>query len=85
MKPLDEITTFPEPLRDILETSFGISSAEAFFDHATKNAAGMRQALKITPTELEQHVRLVESFLPADFIERCRQPAAKHSRGVIVD
>ena len=84
MKALQEIAAFPQPLRDVLETTFGINSAEAFFDHATRNAAGMGKALRITPAELEQHLRLVASYLPAEFIERCHKPVKTHARGVIV-
>ena len=84
MKALEEIAAFPQPLRDVLETDFGIHSAEAFFEHATKNAAGMGKALKLTPAELEQHVRLVASYLPVEFIERCHKPVKPHARGVIV-
>ena len=44
MKQLREIRSFPEPLCDILETQFGITSAEAFYEHSVRNAAGIRKA-----------------------------------------
>ena len=85
MKPLHEIRSFPKALRDILETQFGISSAEAFFEHAVRNSAGIRQALKVPNTELDQLRELVEGHLSAAFVARCRQPVKKHARGVIVE
>ncbi len=85
MKQLREIRSFPEPLCDILETQFGITSAEAFFEHSVRNAAGISKALKIPPAELEPLTELVESHLTPAFVARCRQPLKKRSRGVIVD
>ena len=85
MKPLREIRSFPDPLRDILETQFGITSAEAFFEHAVRNAAGISQALTVPVAELEQLKGLVEGHLSPAFVARCRQPVKKHARGVIVD
>ena len=84
MKPLAEIRAFPAALRDVLETEFGITSAEAFFDHAVRNAAGLRKALKVPAAEMEQLKGLVAGHLTPAFVARCQQPAKKHSRGVIV-
>ena len=85
MKPLQEIKSFPAAQREVLEQQFGIASAEAFFEHATRNSAGVQAALGLTPPQLETLVKLVEGFLSPVFVQRCRQPVAKHSRGVIVD
>ena len=85
MKPLGEIHSFPKPLRDILETQFGITSAEAFFEHAVRNATGISQALQVPVDDLDPLKKLVEGHLSPAFVARCRQPVKKHSRGVIVD
>ncbi len=84
MKLLEEISGFPECERSRLETQYHITTAEAFFEHATRNAAGLRKALRVSAEQFDRLVRLAESQLSADFIDRCRQPAAKHSRGVII-
>jgi len=85
MKPLTEIRSFPKALRDVLETQFGITSAEAFFEHSVRNAAGIGKALKVPANELEQLKSLVEGHLSPTFVARCRQPVKKHARGVIVE
>jgi hypothetical protein len=85
MKSLSEIKLFPARQRDVLQRQFGITSAESFFEHATRNAAGMELALKVTPPKLDQLKRLVEVHLTPEFVERCRQPLVKHKRGVVID
>ena len=85
MKSLQEIKTFPASHREVLERQFGITSAEAFFEHGTRNSQGVQTALKLTPEQLAVLMQLVEGFLAQEFVKSCRQPVAKHSRGVIVD
>ncbi len=85
MKPLREINSFPASHQEVLERQFGIASAEAFFEHATRNAQGMQTALKLTPSQLDTLLRLIEGYLAPEFVKRCRQPVVKHGRGVIVD
>lgn len=85
MIPLQDITSFPESQREVLERQFGIRSAEAFFEHATRNAPGVQKALKLTAAQLDALLRQVEGHLTPDFVKRCRKPITKHSRGVIVD
>jgi hypothetical protein len=82
MKLLEEIRTFPDPLRRKLETAFGIDSAESFFAHALDNPAGMARALETEPAEVDRLIGLVESYLPADYRERCLHPV-RHPRGAI--
>ncbi len=85
MKPLREIRAFPAPHRKVLEEQFGVSSAEAFFEHATRNAKGIQTALKITQARLDVLLQAVEGYLAPAFVKSCRKPVVKHSRGVIVD
>lgn len=85
MKPLREIKSFPASHQEMLERQFGIASAEAFFEHATRNAKGMQTALELTPSQLDTLLRLIEGYLAPEFVKRCRQPVVKHGRGVIVD
>ena len=85
MKPLTEIRSFPKALRDVLETQYGITSAEAFFEHSVRNAVGIGKTLKVPVDELEQLQSLVEGHLSPAFVARCRQPVKKHARGVIVE
>ncbi len=85
MKSLNEIKGFPESHRELLATKFGISSAEAFFEHGTRNAQGVQTALKITPQQLAELLKIAEGYLTPKFVKNCLKPVAKHSRGVIVD
>ena len=85
MTLLAEIPSFPKSLRKILETRFGITSAEAFFEHSERNASGIGTALQVPAEEVERLRSLVEAHLPPAFIARCRQPVKKHARGVIVE
>jgi hypothetical protein len=85
MKSLQEIKSFPEPTRELLERKFGITSAEAFFEHSIRNALGVQTALKKTPAQHAALMQLVEGYLSPEFVKHCQQPVAKHSRGVIVE
>ncbi len=85
MKLLEDIPSFPETARKTLESAYGISSAEAFYDHAVKNPEGMRMALRASSDELNHLVRLAESYLSPEFVAACRQPVIKHPRGLAVD
>jgi hypothetical protein len=83
MTALEDIQSFPEKPRNVLERQFGISSAEAFFEQATRNADGVREALGVTAGELDSLRHTVEEFLAPEFVRQCRQPVRKHPRGVI--
>ncbi len=85
MKALADIRSFPKSHRETLQRKFGVSSAEAFFEHAVHNAEGVRQALDVPKEEFDKLLALVEGYLTPSFIERCRKPPKKRSRGVIVD
>ena len=85
MKPLQDIKSFPAAQREVLEQQFGIASAEAFFEHATRNAQGVQTALGLTAPQLAALLQLVEGYLAPEFVNRCRQPVPRHARGVIVD
>lgn len=85
MTLLGDIRTFPKPLGDVLDTQFGIASAEAFFEHSVRNAVGIGKALHVRAEELDQFQSLVEGHLSPAFVNRCRQPVTKDARGVIVE
>lgn len=85
MKRLQDIRSFPGPQRDVLERQFGISTAEAFFEHATRHAEGVRAALGLTEKQLTALKDSVDDYLTSDFVKSCRRPLKKHPRGVIVE
>ena len=43
----------PESEREVLQQQFGITSAEAFFEHGTRNASGVQKALAISDPSRE--------------------------------
>jgi hypothetical protein len=85
MKPLIEIKNFPVEHQEVLASQFGVNSAEAFFEHTTRNSKGVQTALKISATQLAELVKIVEGYLTPKFVKNCKKPVTKHSRGVIVD
>jgi hypothetical protein len=82
MKPLDELPAFPAPVRQTLRQQFGIGSAEAFFEHATRNAQGVRTALGLSVAKLDELLQRVEGYLTPAFVHRGRQPPPKRPRGL---
>jgi hypothetical protein len=84
VKLLEEIPTFPGPARRILESEFGIDSAEAFYANATHNTDGMAVGLRSDRAEVDRLIKIVEGYLPADYAERCRNPIER-PRGLVVD
>jgi hypothetical protein len=85
MTLLDEIRAIPAKSRETLESQYGIDTAEAFFAHAVRDPQGLRAALDASQAELDRLIKIVEGYLSDDYIDRCRRPAAKHPRGLIVD
>jgi hypothetical protein len=85
MKLLEEIPTFPASARTTLETDYGIETAEAFYAHGVNDPEGLRAALHSGPEEFDRLLHMVEGYLPADYVERCRQPQAKYPRGLRID
>ena len=85
MKLLRDIKSFPSAVQEMLEQQFGVASAEAFFERATRNSLGVQTALGLSQEQLDALVRLVEGYLTAEFVKRTQQPVVKHSRGVIMD
>ena len=85
MKPLNEIKNFPVQYREMLANQFGVNSAEAFLEHATRNAQGVQTALKISTAQLAELSKIVQGYLSPKFVKSCQKPVTKHSRGVIVD
>ncbi len=82
---LEEIRAFPTKARKTLESQYGIDTAEAFFAHAVNDPEGLRTALNASQDELDVLTKIVEAKLSPKFIERCRRPAAKHPRGLMID
>lgn len=85
MKSLIEIKNFPLEHQEVLASQFGVNTAEAFFEHATRNAKGVQTALKVSAIQLAELVKIVEGYLTPKFVMNCKKPVTKHSRGVIVD
>jgi hypothetical protein len=85
MKLLDDIPAFPRQMREILETRYGIETAEAFYDHGTHNPEGLRAALQLSQDELDRLVRLVEGHLSPEYVDRSRRAPMKHPRGLRTD
>ncbi len=84
MKLLEDIPTFPTSARRTLERKFGIDSAEAFYANATHNPDGMAVGLHSDRAEVDRLIGIVEGYLSADYLERCRNPI-KRPRGLAVD
>lgn len=84
MTLLEAIAGFPAEFRLALEGGFGISSAEAFYAHASDNPEGMAIALHTDQAQLNRLIRLVEGHLPAGYAERCRS-AVRRPRGLNIE
>ena len=82
---LQEIALFPEQYRELLKRKVGIVSAESFFESGVRNADGMQRALKMTPTQLAELMKIVENYLSPEFVKSCGLPVARHKRGVITE
>ncbi len=64
MKYLDEIPTFPAESAQLLESRYGIATAEAFYEHALHEPVGLRTALGLKKkTDLDKLIKLVEGHL----------------------
>ncbi len=74
MKPLHEIKNFPRQYREMLISQFGVNSAEAFFEHASRNAQGVQTAFKISTSQLTELVKVVEGSLSPKFVKNCLKP-----------
>ncbi len=85
MKLLEQIAAFPVREREILETLYGIDSAEAFYEHAVHNPEGLRQAMEVSAEEADRLVKIVEKHLSPARIAAIRNPPARHARGVAMD
>ncbi len=84
MKYLDEIPTFPAESAELLERSYGIATAEAFYGHALHEHRGLRTALGFKKdADLDKLVKLVEGHLEPSFIRAAQAPAVYYSRGAL--
>jgi hypothetical protein len=84
VKHLDDIPTFPAESARLLESRYGIASAEAFYEHALHEPDGLRTALGLKKAaDLEKLVKLVEGHLAPSFVRAAQAPAVHHSRGAL--
>jgi hypothetical protein len=69
VKYLDEIPTFPTESARLLESRYGIATAEAFCEHALHEPLGLRTALGLkTKADLDKLITLVEGHLTPSFV-----------------
>jgi hypothetical protein len=84
MKYLDEIPTFPAESARLLESRYGIATAEAFYEHALHEPQGLVAALALKKkTDLDRLIKLVEGHLEPSFIRAARAPIVQHERGAL--
>ena len=84
MKYLDEIPTFPAESAQLLESRYGIATAEAFYEHALHEPHGLRTALGLKKkADLDKLVKLVEGHLAPSFVRAAQAPAVRHPRGAL--
>ena len=84
MKYLDDIPTFPAESARLLESRYGIATAEAFYEHALHEPRGLRTALGLKKeAELDKLIELVEGHLAPSFVRAAQAPAVRHSRGAL--
>jgi hypothetical protein len=64
VKYLEEIPTFPAKSAQLLESRYGIATAEAFYEHAVHEPRGLCAALGFDKvTDLDSLIKLVECHL----------------------
>jgi len=84
VKYLDDIPTFPAESARLLESRYGIATAEAFYEHALHEPSGLRTALGLKKgAELDQLIKLVEGHLAPSFLRAAQAPAVRHPRGAL--
>ena len=84
MKYLDDIPTFPAESARLLESRYGIATAEAFYEHALHESHGLRTALGLKKkVELDKLIKLVEGHLAPSFVRAAQAPAVRHPRGAL--
>ncbi len=84
MKYLDEIPTFPAESARVLESRYGIATAEAFYEHALHEPHGLLKALDLKKkTDLDQLIKLVEGHLEPSFVRAAQARTVQHPRGAL--
>jgi hypothetical protein len=84
VKYLEEIPTFPTESAQLLESRYGIATAEAFYEHAIHEPQGLRRALGLEKkADLEKLIKLVEGHLPSSFVRAAKTLAVRHPRGAL--
>jgi hypothetical protein len=84
VKYLDEIPTFPADSARLLESRYGIATAEAFYEHAMHEPQGLLTALGLKKTVLDHLIKLVEGHIEPAFVRAAQAPAVvQHPRGAL--
>jgi hypothetical protein len=84
VKYLDEIPTFPTESARLLESRYGIATAEAFYEHAIHEPLGLRTALGLKKkADLDKLITLVEGHLTPSFVRAAQAPTVQHPRGAL--
>jgi hypothetical protein len=84
VKYLDDIPTFPAESAQLLESRYGIATAEAFYEHALQEPLGLRTALGLKKeADLDKLIKLVEGHLAPSFVRAAQAPAVRHPRGAL--
>jgi hypothetical protein len=84
VKYLDDIPTFPAESARLLESRYGIATAEAFYEYALHEPEGLVTALGLKKkTDLNRLVKLVEDYLSPAFIGAAKAPTVHHPRGAL--
>jgi hypothetical protein len=84
VKYLDEIPTFPADSARLLESRYGIATAEAFYEHALHEPKGLITALGLKKkTDLDHLIKLVEGHIEPAFVRAAQAPAVEHPRGAL--
>jgi hypothetical protein len=84
VKYLEEIPTFPAESAQLLESRYGIATAESFYEHALHEPRGLRTALGLKKkADLDKLIKLVEGHLAPTFVRAAQAPAVVHPRGAL--
>lgn len=84
MKYLDDIPTFPAEAAQLLESRYGITTAESFYEHALHEPDALRTALGLKKkADLDKLVQLVQGHLSPAFLRAAAAPPVSHPRSAL--